>query len=105
MDTLQFLRQFRIGPFAIFDTVISYIGIYLLAPMLTKFVQKFGLNISRTGWLWLMFPLSVIFHFIFRQQTPFMKLLVNPESYYIGPIILLCMLYMGLKDSKRSIHK
>ncbi len=35
MDTLTLLRQYRIGPFAIFDTVLSYVGILILSPLLS----------------------------------------------------------------------
>lgn len=105
MVDIAYLRQFRVGPYTIFDFVISYVGVYLLAPVLTKFMQKFNVNISRAGWLWLTLPLAVIFHFIFRQDTPFMKLLFNPETYFIEPIVLLFMLYMGLKDSKSGVRR
>jgi ABC-type enterochelin transport system permease subunit len=98
MDILDFLRQFRIGPFAIFDTALAYVGIFLLAPVLTKLFYRFHFNISRTAWLWLTLPISVIFHFVFRQSTPFMKMFLDPNGFYIAKIILLFMLYMGLRN-------
>lgn len=50
MDFISVLRQFRIGPFTIFDTAAAYIGIFFLAPLLTKIFSKIHVNISR-GWL------------------------------------------------------
>ena len=100
MDILHFLRQYKIGPFAIFDTVTAYLGIFLIAPLLTKIFSKIHVNISRAGWLWLTLPISVLFHLIFRQNTPFMKMLLNPKSFYIPIIVLIFMTYMGLRKIK-----
>jgi hypothetical protein len=102
MDYLVFLRQFKVGPFAIFDTVISYIGILLLAPLLTKLFSVFKISISTSSWLWLTLPISVLFHLIFAQNTPLMKVLADPShfSFYIAVAVLLLMTYMGLKSVK-----
>lgn len=100
MDFLGFLRQFRIGPIAIFDTALAYVGVFLVAPLLTKLFSLFHLRISRTAWLWLTLPIAVIFHFVFRQNTPFMKMFLDPNGFYIAKIILLFMLFMGLRNIK-----
>lgn len=97
MDLIGVLRQLRIGPFTIFDTATAYIGIFLLAPLLTKLFSRLHLYISRTAWLWLTLPISVIFHFFLHQNTPFMKMFLDPNGFYIAKIILLFMLYMGLR--------
>lgn len=100
MNFIDFLRQFRIGPFAIFDTALAYVGIFFVAPLLTKLFSRFHLNISRTAWLWLTLPIAVIFHLVFRQSTPFMKMFLDLNGFYIAKIILLSMLYMGLRNIK-----
>ncbi|MDO8511724.1 MAG: hypothetical protein Q7S57_00485 [bacterium] len=106
MDFLDFLRQFRIGPFAIFDTALAYVGIFLVAPLLTKLFSRLHLNISRTAWLWLTLPIAVIFHLVFRQNTPFMKMFLDPNGFYMVKIILLFMLYMGLRNirTKKQVN-
>jgi len=96
MDIISTLRQFKIGPFAIFDTVISYLGLFLIAPILTKIFRGVHLEISRASWLWFVLPLSVVFHFFFSQQTPLIKLLVSSNGY-VAIIILLAMVYMGAR--------
>jgi len=103
MDYLIFLRQFKIGPFAIFDTAISYLGIFLLAPLLTKLFSYFKISISTSSWLWLTLPLSVLFHIIFRQNTPLTKILLDPRQFqfYLALVILLFMTYMGLKNIRQ----
>src|SRR3989338_7238300 len=103
MDLISALRQFRIGPFTIFDTAAAYVGIFLLSPLLTKLFFKFHLNISKTSWLWLTLPISVIFHFVFRQNTPLIKMLLDPSSFYIIAIVLLLMTYMGLRNINKPI--
>jgi len=40
MNILQFLRQFKIGEYAIFDTAISLVVVYFLAPYLSKLFKK-----------------------------------------------------------------
>ena len=98
MDIVQFLRQFRIGPFAVFDTAISYLAIYLLSPTLTRGMRAFRIHVSRAGWLWFMLPASVLIHGLFQQRTPLMNQLFNPDTFFIAPVILVFMTYMGIKE-------
>jgi len=102
MNLIGFARQFKIGPFAIFDTVLAFVGIYLLAPFLSKLFLKIHVYIPRVSWLWLTLPISVLFHLVFSQNTPFMKILSDPHQFqfYLGITILLFMSYMGLRKIK-----
>jgi hypothetical protein len=102
MDVLNILRQYRIGPFTIFDTATAYLGIFLLSPLLSKLFYKLHINISRSGWLWLTLPISVIFHLVFRQNTPLMKILSDPFKFelYLVLVVLFFMTYMGLRKIK-----
>ena len=103
MTSIEFLRQYKIGPFAIFDTAGSYLLVLILSPFLSKLFAKFGLNIPVSSWLWLTLPISVIFHIVFHQSTSLMKILTNPKQidFYIAFAILLFMAYMGLKNIHR----
>lgn len=103
MFSIEYLRQFRIGPFAIFDIISSYLGILILSPILSWVASRMNLKISTITWLWFTLPLAVIFHIIFRQSTPMMKMLTNLGNYqfYIAILILIAMTYMGF----RKIHK
>jgi len=100
INYLTFLRQFKIGPFAIFDFITAYFLVFLLSPLLTKLLSLFHINLSRSAWLWLTLPISVIFHLIFNQKTPLMKMLSDPKQFqfYLIIIILLFMIFMGLKN-------
>ncbi len=103
MVSLEYLRQFRIGPFAIFDTATSYVAVLVLSPLLSWLASRININVPKLAWLWLTLPLAVVFHFVFRKSTPLMKILANPENlqFYIAIIILFAMTYMGF----REIHK
>lgn len=99
MFSIEYLRQFKIGPFAIFDTVSAYLGILLLAPLLTWLFSKVNLKIPVVSWLWFTMPLSVIFHLLFRQTTPVIKILISPNQlqFYITLFTLLIMVYVGFR--------
>lgn len=101
MGIIEVLRQFRIGPFTIFDTALAYVAIFLLAPLLSKIFAKINFQISRSSWLWLTLPIGVIFHLIFQQNTPFTRMFLDLNGFYIEKIVLLIMLYMGLRNIKR----
>lgn len=99
MVSLEYIRQFRIGPFTIFDTVSAYLGILILAPLLEWLTSKINLKIPVISWMWFTMPLSVIFHIIFRQSTPVIKILSSPSQFqfYVVIIILFTMTYMGFR--------
>lgn len=97
MISLEYLRQFKIGPFAIFDTVVAYLGILILSPVLNWLMSKLNIRVPIISWLWFTLPLSVVFHLIFNQSTPLMKILMDPShlQFYIAALILLAMAYVG----------
>ena len=95
------LREYRIGPFTIFDTVLAYLGILIISPLLIKLFSLVHLKITLASWLWLTMPLSVIFHLVFSQDTPLIKVLLNSNNSYIAWAVILFMTFMGLKDIRR----
>ncbi len=98
MDTITLLRQFRIGPFALFDTVLSYVGVLLLSPLLSKLFAFLHISIPKTSWLWWTLPLSVVFHLLFNQRTPLIEILSQPLGFVVVGTILVLMLYMGVRN-------
>jgi hypothetical protein len=79
MNIVEFLRQYRIGGFSIFDFVVAYGGFLLLSPIIVKFFQK------------------IVAHVIFGNHTPLTKMFLNPHDYYFVKIIIVFMIYMGLR--------
>ena len=104
MDYIGWLRQFRIGPFPIFDLILAYVGIFLLSPVLTKLAAKLHLSISRLQWIWLTLPIGIAVHLLIGQQTPLTKMFIDINGYYLIKIIILFMTFMGLKDVLKSLY-
>jgi hypothetical protein len=99
MISIEYLRQFRIGPFTIFDTGAAYLGVLILSPILSWLMSKLHLKVPIISWLWFTLPLSVISHILLHQKTPLMKILANPGQFqfYIVMFILLAMVYLGFR--------
>ena len=97
MDFIEFVRQFRIGPFAVFDIAVSYLAVFLLASRLTNLARKAKLHILKAQWLWLVLPVSVIIHLIFGQETPLTRMALDPNNSYLLKLVILFMIFMGLR--------
>jgi hypothetical protein len=101
MDYIIFLRQFKLGSFAIFDLVLAYLGIYLLAPTLSKIMRLLKLEIPRSTWIWLTLPIGVLFHLIFAQNTPLNAMLFDPSGNYLVKVVIVLMTIIGIAQVKR----
>lgn len=97
MNTIEYLRHFRIGPFAIFDFAISYIGFYLVSPLIIKLFSYLNITISKENIMWLVLPISILAHIAVGTYTPLTKMFLNTSDYYILKIIIVFMIYMGLR--------
>ena len=97
MITLVYLRSFRIGNLAIFDFVTAYLGIYLLVPLLNKLITFTGRQLTHWQWMLLVLPISILIHLATGNMTSITKLAIDPYSGYLFKIILLAMLYFGLR--------
>lgn len=102
MFSLTYLRHFRLGGFAIFDFAVSFLGIYLLSPFLSKIFLKFGIRIPRNNWLYLTLPLSVVSHLLVNEMTPMTKNFLDPHGHYVLKIIILGLLFLGLNNIKKN---
>lgn len=102
MDTITFLRQFRIFNYAIFDLAISFIVIFLLAPLLSKIFRKGGLIIPKISWLYLTLPISIAVHLLIGKITPMTKNFIDLNGHYILKIIILILLVLGTKKIRRT---
>lgn len=98
MNTIEFLRQFRIGEFTLFDSTFTLILAYLLAPLLTKIAASVRLAISRKSWLLLTLPIGVLVHKIVGADTPMSRYFFDPSGHYFLKTIIFMLAYLGLKD-------
>lgn len=101
MDYIVFLRQFKLGSFAIFDLVLAYLGIYLLAPTLSKIMRLLKLDVPRSTWVWLTLPIGILFHLLFAQNTPLNVMILDPSGNYLAKIVITLMTFIGITQVKR----
>ena len=102
MIPIEFLRQFRIFDYAIFDFLVSFLGIYFLAPVLSKIFLRFKVIIPRNNWLFLTLPLGIFFHLIFGRITPLTRDFISLDSHYILKVLILVSLLLGLRGISRK---
>ncbi len=100
MIALEYLRQFRIGGYAFFDLAVSFVGIYLLSPLLSKLFLKLRIEIPKRNWLFLTLPIGIIIHLLTGNMTLMTKDLMDLRSHYILKILILGLLILGIKGIK-----
>jgi len=100
MFNITYLRSFKILDYAIFDLAASFIGIYLLSPLLTKLFSLIHLIIPRASWLYFTIPLGIIFHIIFGNYTPMTKYFLDPSGHYLLKLFIFLLIVMGIKNIK-----
>ncbi|EKE05352.1 MAG: hypothetical protein ACD_19C00346G0002 [uncultured bacterium] len=97
MSTLEFLRQFRFGGYAIFDFAVSFLGIYLLAPLLTKLFRIIRIHVPKRNWLFLTLPISILVHLLVGNITPMTRQFINIHGNYTLKIVIIILLFLGLR--------
>jgi len=100
MTTIEFLRQFRIGGYAIFDFAVSFLGIYLLSPLLSKGFLKLRVKVPKWNWLFLTLPISILIHVLVWNITPMTKNFLDLNGHYILKTVILVSLFFGIKGMK-----
>lgn len=98
---IDFLRQFRIGPFAIFDFSISYLGLWLLSPLIIKGLKRVRIEISLASIMLLVVPLSVLAHLLVGRYTPLTLMFLDSSGGILAKVVLFIMLGMGLRGIRR----
>lgn len=100
MNTLELLRQFRLGEYAIFDFAVSFLAFYLLAPFLSKLFRKFRLDIPKRSWLYLALPIGVFVHIFVGEITPMTKDFLDLGGHYLLKVVMLVLVYLGVRRVK-----
>jgi len=98
MFIIDYLRQFKIAGYAIFDLTLAFAGIYFAAPLLTKLFRKLRLEVSRKSWLFLTLPISILVHLIIGKITPMTAGFFDIHGNYILKLVVLILLVLGIKD-------
>jgi hypothetical protein len=100
MSTIEFLRQFRIGGYAIFDFVVSFIGIYLISPLLSRLFRIVRLDIPKLSWMFFTIPIGILAHVLSGRITPLTAWFLDLHSHYIVKIVVIVLIVLGVKDIK-----
>jgi hypothetical protein len=101
MHIIDFLRQFRVGGLAIFDFAVAFLGIFLIAPFLSKIFRKLGLEIPRCSWVFFTLPIGIIVHMLIGKITPMTKEFLDPSGHYFLKVIVVVLFILGLISIKR----
>lgn len=101
MDIISFLRQFRVGGFALFDFTMAFLGIFLLAPLLSKIFRKIGLEIPKLSWMFWTLPIGIIVHMLLGKHTPLTEEFLDSNGHYLSKIIILVLFILGIMGIKK----
>lgn len=98
--TLEFLRSFRIGEYAIFDLSTAFIGVLILSPLLSRIFLKFRIKIPILNWVFLTLPIGIATHLVIGRMTNMTRYFIDPSGHYLLKIIILALLILGLRGIK-----
>lgn len=97
MLTIEYLRTFRIGEYSIFDLTISFLGVSLLAPLLSKIFRLVNLDIPLRSWILFTLPIAIITHILIGQHTLMTKYFLDPSGHYLLKIFIITLLILGFR--------
>jgi hypothetical protein len=97
MSTIEFLRQFRLGGYAIFDFIAAFLWMYLIAPLLSRLFLRIWVEIPKINWLFLTLPIWIIVHILVWDITLFTKDFLNLNGNYIVKILVIISLVLWLR--------
>ena len=100
MISVDFLRQFRVGGYAIFDFTTAFVGVYLASFLLSKLFRKIRVDIPRISWVLLTLPIGIATHLIIGRITPLTGNFLDIHGHYILKIVIVGLLLLGLRGIK-----
>lgn len=100
MIPIEFLRQFRINGYAIFDFVVVFLFFYFASPLLSKLFLKIKIEIPKKNWLSLALPIGIVTHLLFGKITPMTRDFINTKEHYLLKVLIFILLFLGLRKIK-----
>lgn len=100
MVQIEFLRQFRLFEYAIFDFVLVFVVMAALAPLLSKMFKRIAIAIPRKNWLFLALPLGIVTHLLVGKVTPMTRDFLDVNGYYPLKILILVLVILGVRGVK-----
>lgn len=102
MNIIEWLRQYRIGEFAIFDFAISFLGVYLIAPFLSKIFLKLHISIPKKNWLYLTLPIGILAHIVASSITPMTRDFLDLQGHYVLKFFIIGLFVLGLHNISKT---
>lgn len=99
--SLETLRQYRVGGYALFDLAISFVGIYFLSPLLTSLFKKLGWKIPRSSWLYFTLPIGILTHLLTGTETLMTKNFMDPQGQVFIKLFIVGLFVMGIKGIQK----
>ena len=94
--TIEYLRSFRLVEYAVFDLTLAFVGIYLLAPWLSKLFLKIGVIIPRISWILLTLLIGVLTHIIVGTDTLMVRNFLDTQGNFGLKMFILTLTVLGL---------
>ncbi len=101
MISIEFLRQFRIFEFAVFDLALAFLGVLMLSPLLSWIFKKCGIHIPKRNWIFLTLPMSIVIHIAVGHITPLTRNFIDLGGHYFLKILIICLIILGMRGIKR----
>lgn len=101
MNPIDYLRQFRLGNFAIFDFTASFLGMLALSPLLSYLCKRVGIHVPKRNWVILTLPISVLAHMLVGKITPLTEYFLDPRGNYVAKIVVIVCIIFGATGIRR----
>ncbi|MDP3970552.1 MAG: hypothetical protein Q8P90_02530 [bacterium] len=99
---IEYLRQFRLGEYAIFDFAVTFLGMLLVAPLLTWLCKKIGFKVPIKNWVILGLPIGILVHVLVGNITPMTADFIDLHGHYLLKIFIVVLIFLGLRGIKRK---
>lgn len=96
MNQIDYLRQFRVGNFAVFDFVASFLGMLVLSPLLSHLCKRVGVHVPKRNWVILTLPIGVLAHILVGNITPLTKDFLDLHGHYAAKIVIVACVIFGV---------
>lgn len=102
MNTIDFLRQFRIGEYAVFDFALTFVFAAIVGPFLSKFFAKKNIQIPLKSWFFWSVPFSIVAHLLVGSMTPMTETFIAPDGHYVLKLVMVLLIGLGFVGVKRT---
>lgn len=101
MDPIEYLRQFRLGGFAVFDVAVSFLGMLALSPPLSYLCARAGIHVPKRNWVILTLPIGILVHLLVGKITPLTKDVLDPTGHYLAKMVIAVSTILGMFGIER----